>query len=125
MIKVQLFVLWFGAPTIMAAISALYFFTDPRRPAYLARAISSSHGAIGAILYLSALGLAWWDSPGQYRPHLAVPCITLLVLPALSVIAAFSTYACPRVVHVTQLLNLPALVWVIFVGGMSVIGDWL
>lgn len=125
MINIQLFVLWLGAPTIMFAISALYFFTDPRRPAYIARAISSSHGAIGAILYLSALGLHMGSSPHEYRPHLAVPYVALFVLPAISVIAAFFTYAGRRIVHVTQLVNLPALVWTMFVGGMAVTGDWL
>ena len=66
------FLQWYGAPLIMATISAIYFFADGRRPAYGDRLISSAHGIVGVLLYFGALAI-WWSSPNQSRPSWQIP----------------------------------------------------
>jgi hypothetical protein len=118
------FLHWYGAPAIMAVVSAIYFFSDQRRPAYRARLISSSHGLIGVFLYFGAFAIGWVHSH-EYRPHLGAPYISLYFLPLSSIIIAFYEFQGPRSVHLLQIPNVVALTWSLFLGAMAITGDWI
>ena len=120
----EYFVEWHGPYVLMLGVSALYFFTDPRRPAYGARLVSSAHGLLGAALYLGAMSLHW-TRPDDYRPYLGTPYAAAYVLPVLAVVVSLFTYRGPKLVHLVQLIQLPVLAWAWFVGGMAAVGEWL
>ena len=119
-----LFAQLYGAPVIMAAVSATYFFADQRRPAFRARLISSAHGVIGVALYFGAMAVSW-AQPHGYRPYLGAPYLSLYVLPLIAIIVALFEFRGPRLIHLLQIANVAALTWSLFIGVMYITGHWL
>lgn len=115
---------WYGAPITMIAISVIYFLADSRKNELSARLLTSSHGILGAFIYLGAMCLHYFK-PLEYRPHLAVPFAILCMVPLVAMFYSFFTFRGNRMVHILQILNLWALTWTLFIGGMAVTGDWI
>ena len=115
---------WYLAPAVMLSVSAAYFFADTRRPAYVARFVSSVHGLLGAALYCGAMTL-FIVQPHTHRPQLGLPYAAMFVLPLAAVVASFLTFRGNRWIHLLQVINLLALAWALFIGLMAVTGDWL
>jgi hypothetical protein len=114
---------WYGAPAVMAGVSAAYYFAYRGRPAYGRRLLCAAHGVAGVALYFGALAL--WASNPVYRPSLAWPYATLYLLPLALIVVALIKFTGPKLIHLLQLPNLCAMYWSLFVGGMAVTGDWL
>jgi hypothetical protein len=114
---------WYGAPTVMAGVSAAYYFAYRGRPADCRRFLCAAHGFAGVALYFGALTL-WALSP-EYRPWLAWPYAVLYLIPLSLVAVAFIKVNGSQLIHLLQLPNLCAMFWSLYVGGMAVTGDWL
>jgi len=108
---------------VMCAVSGAYYAFDIAEPKRRVRLMVSAHGVLGALLYLGAL-FCWFLSP-IYRPWATLPFFLTFVLPLSSIVYAFFRFRGPKVLHLVQLLNLSALAYALFIGGMAVSGDWL
>lgn len=108
---------------VMCAVSGVYYACDIREPRRSVRLMVSAHGVVGALLYLGAL-LFWYLSP-TYRPWATLPFLLAFVLPLSSIVFSLLRFKGPRVLHLTQFLNLGAMVYALFIGGMAISGDWL
>ena len=112
---------FWAAPIIMFAVSAAYFSAD-REPRVSRRIIASAHGAVAAAIYFGAVAIHW---AGKSRVAFDLPYLALMLIPVALIIASFFKFRGPRIVHVLQFLNVPALVWSLFIGEMAITGEWL
>ena len=105
------------APTlVMAGVSAVYFLADPRRPAYAQRLLVSAHGVVGVVLYATAFLVGPLHTPA-FRLYWAW-LLLCLVPPVLIGVAVF-TFRGNKLVHILQVPNIAALLWVVVVGGTA------
>jgi hypothetical protein len=113
----------FGPPLLLLAVSGLYFAFDKPDTPMRWRLATSAHGAIAFVLFLIAylIGAVF----GGYRPYLAWPYILSFLIPVISILYALFHYRGPRLLHILQGPSIAAMLWVMFVGGMAITGDWL
>ena len=108
---------------VMCAVSGVYYVCDADEPQRSVRLMVSSHGVLGTLLYSCAL--LWWSVSPTYRLWASLPFVLTFVLPLSSILFSFFKFRGPKVVHLVQLLNLSALAYALFIGGMAVSGGWL
>jgi len=108
---------------VMCAVSGVYYAYDTGEPKRSVRLMVSAHGVLGTLLY--ACALLWWYLSPTYRPWATLPFILAFVLPLSSIVFSFCKFRGPKVVHLVQLLNVSALAYALFIGGMAVSGEWL
>ena len=108
---------------MMCAISGVYYACDIGESKRSVRLMVSAHGALGTLLYSGAL--LWWYLSPTYRPWATLPFLLAFVMPLSSIIFSFFKFRGPKILHLLQLLNLNALIYALFIGGMAVSGDWL
>ena len=107
----------------MIAISAAYFWMNDGEADRRVRILVSAHGLVAAVLYFGALSL--WEFTRAYRPWAAWPFLLLHLIPIASISYALFRFSGPKVLHLTQIVNVGCMVYTLFIGGMAVTGDWL
>lgn len=112
---------WLGAPVVSAAISSVYF-VKARRLVFGRRVAVSAHGALLLLIYLVA---AVVHQTGTFRPALVWPFLGAFIAPALSILFALAWYRGNKALHLLILPLLYCGLWIAFIGGMAVTGDWL
>lgn len=115
---------FYGPPALLLIVSILYFVLDRRDTPMRLRLATSSHGAIAFVLFLVGY-LVGALLRGGYRPYLAWPYLLSFLVPLCFAFYALWKYRGPRLLHVLQGPNIAAMLWVMFVGGMAITGDWL
>ena len=109
-------------PLVLMAVSLAYFLAAARTMSWGARFATSSHGAVGALLY----GAAWAiGSSGNSRFEYEFPYLISFGVPVALIFGSFAAWKGPLQIHLLQLLNLPALLLALFIGGMAITGNWL
>lgn len=107
---------------VLLATSYWYFKTAPAGTPAALRLIASAHGASSLLLLLLALAIAFSD----WHREAGVQLFTWLqLLPFILVALSFWLFRGPKALHWLQLLNVPASLWIAFIGGMLVSGKWL
>lgn len=82
----------------------------------------SAHGASILVIFGAALALAYSEIT---HTKLLLPYNVLLLVPLVSVLAAFKLYSGNKWLHICQLWNGFALLWASFIGSMAITNDWL
>jgi hypothetical protein len=113
--------LW-GIPLVLMAVSLVYFLSADRTMSFAERLATSSHGAAGAFIYTVAWAIG---SSGYSRSEYMAPFVCLFAVPFSLVVASFPYWRGPRMIHLLQLLNLPALFLAFPIGLMAITGDWI
>lgn len=113
---------FYGGPFIMIAISAVYFLASSKEMSVSRRMLASAHGLLAALIFAGAAALHF---SGMSRPIYGIPFLLLYVIPLAFVVASFSWYRGPTLIHILQGPNLAAMVWSAFYSGMAASGDWL
>ena len=111
--------LWVGLPSaVMLATSAAYFIFDRSGMSLQRRIVTSAHGLLAAVLYVTAVSISIYSMKPQ--PEVADVLMLLYTLPVALVIASFFWYRGPKSIHLIQLLNVPAMLVSAFVGIVGV-----
>ena len=119
--SVAVLVQWLWAPLVAVGVSVVYF-QSSKNPQKAERLATSSHGAVLALLYFSALAV---NAFGASHPSLGRVFWLLLLLPVCLAVCSLVRFQGNRSIHFLQLANLLAGSWVWFVGTMAVTGNWL
>jgi hypothetical protein len=113
---------FFGVPILLVAISATYFWADRTGTPLAQRILTSAHGAVAALIYSLAFGI--WVGGASDRAF-GTPLVWAQVIPVGLIVLSLVTYRGPKWLHSLQLLNVPAMLWVLFIGSMAITNDWL
>lgn len=112
---------WLGAPVASAVISLIYFVKS--QPLVLVRRLTvSAHGVLLLALYLVAAAI---HQAGRSRPEFVWPFLASFLAPALSVVLTLLWYPGNKALHLLLVPLLYCALWIAFIGGMAVTGDWL
>jgi hypothetical protein len=115
------FIQWFGVPVGAVVISVVYFFMA--RTLSIGRRLAvSAHGCLLAAMYIF-VGLIY--ETGHSHPSFAWPFLATFLAPAASVVFALTWYPRSKKLHFLLIPLLYCALWVAFIGGMAVTGDWL
>ena len=112
-----------GFYIVPLAVSALYFFKS-KGASKLQRALVSAHGLIFILASLFAILV----SPYTLRENFETEWYifqAILVFGLASIIYAFVKFNGPKLIHLSQILNLLAVFFIWFVGGMTISHDWI
>ena len=113
---------FFGAAAVMVFVSIMYFRASAIGTPLALRVFAASHGAVAALIYLAGMAVWLFD-----RPRLAygTPYAAAFTVPVLLVLLSLFLFRGPARTHLLQLLNVPAMLWAVFVGSMAITGEWL
>lgn len=114
-------IVW-AIPPVLIGVSAVYFLAAAPAMSLSARLVGSSHGAIGAVLYLAAWAIG---SSGNSQFEYGLPYGLFFMVPVALVTVSFHVWHGPWQIHLLQLINLPVLFLAYCIGGMAITGDWL
>ena len=105
----------------MAGTSFAYFASINTKESRLFQLVTSAHGLLAAVLFVSAVLL---QSVIPSSSHLLVIAFTSLYLvPAGLVVISLAMYPGPKVLHFLQLLNIPAMLWA-FLASVILLTRW-
>jgi hypothetical protein len=114
--------LLYAAPLIAMLISAIYFFGSKADDSLFRRILTSIHGFAMTALY----AIAWAISmTRQSDAGYGVPYAIGLLVPAALIVLALFRFRGNKKLHWLQIPNVACLVWIGFIGGMAITGDWL
>lgn len=112
---------WLGAPIASVVISVVYFVMS--RPLALARRFAvSAHGVLLTAIYVAAVAI--YDT-GNSRTVFVWPFLAAFLIPAVSVVLALIWYPRNKTLHLLIFPLVYCAMWIAFIGGMAVTGDWL
>jgi hypothetical protein len=109
-------------PVLALLVSVAYFRASEPSLGPWRRMLLSAHGASISVLHFGAFAI--W-STGASHTRYGKPFAISLLVPIALIAYALVAFRGKRSVHWLQLLNLVALFWAAFIGGMAVTGDWL
>jgi len=110
------------APVLALLVSVAYFRASPGAQPLGQRLAVSSHGAVIAGLYFTAMLISAF---GMARPSFDRPFTVALALPLMFMAFSLVKFQGRACIHALQVVNLLALFWAFFVGSMAVTGNWL
>jgi hypothetical protein len=112
----------YAAPLIALSISVVYFLGSRSDDLMSRRFLTSAHGLAMCALYLVAMTVSFTrQSNLRYGTSFALALLVPLALMVVSLLL----YRGNKKLHWLQVPNAACLVWIGFVGGMAVTGDWL
>ena len=117
------FIEWYLPTVFMLAASILYFWTNKGEKNLWIRIGVSAHGIAASVLYLGAMLI--WNVTRAYHPWAALPFLLAYLIPLASIIYGCFRYSGPKMVHLSQVLNVVCIFYTYCVGGMAITGDWL
>ena len=116
------FAAWYLAPIVSFLISVVYYRASGGQVTPLWRVVISAHGVTITLIYIGATVVAL---SGHADLRLGPVFTWALVAPLTSMIAALVKFKGRKMTHLLLVPNLACLLWVGFIGGMAITGDWL
>ena len=108
---------------IPLAVSALYFFKS-KDANMTQRILISAHGLIFIFASLFAVFVSATTSIESFETEGSI-FQGILLIGIASIIYAFIQFKGSRLVHLTQIINVFAAIFIWFVGGMTISHDWI
>jgi len=103
-------------------VTTMAYFVLSKDPSIRRRTLAASHGAILLMAVGYAFAASHWSTFGNSDAY-SWPFFLLLLLFLAAVGYGFFAFKGTRIVHVLQLVQLPAAFWLAVIGGMTIAHD--
>jgi len=107
---------------VMILISGIYFLAAPKEQPLKMRLLASAHGFTASLIFLTAMIIGFYRAQ---NPEFGMVYLLAFLLPTVLIVYSFIEFDGNKATHLLQLINIPVMLWALFVGFLAITGLYI